>query len=102
MRRHRLTAVLFPEGTRSRDGRLQPLRPGALQLPLEVGVPVQPVLVRGTREIMPKGAWFPRRSGTVEVVVGEPIATEGLAGPTGRKALAARVREAFLALGARE
>jgi 1-acyl-sn-glycerol-3-phosphate acyltransferase len=102
MRRHQLTAVLFPEGTRTRDGRLQPLKPGALQLPLEVHVPVQPVLVRGTREIMPKGSWFPQRSGTIELVVGEPIPTEGLEGPTGRKALAAQVREAFLRLGAYE
>jgi 1-acyl-sn-glycerol-3-phosphate acyltransferase len=102
MRRHRLSAVIFPEGTRSRDGRLQPVKAGALQLPLEVGVPVQPILVRGSHEIMPKGSWFPRRSGTIELVVGEPIPTEGRSGSTGRKELAAELREAWLALGARE
>jgi 1-acyl-sn-glycerol-3-phosphate acyltransferase len=100
MRRHRLSAVLFPEGTRTRDGRLQPLKPGALQLPLEVGVAVQPVVLLGTREIMPKGAWFPQRSGTIEVRVGPPIASAGRSGPTGRRELAADVEAAFLALGA--
>jgi 1-acyl-sn-glycerol-3-phosphate acyltransferase len=102
MRRHRLSAVVFPEGTRSADGRVQAVKAGALQMALEVGVPVQPVLLRGTRDIMPKGAWFPRRSGTIEIVVGEPIPTTGKHGPTGRKELAAEVRAAWLALGGRE
>jgi len=48
--------ILFPEGTRSRSGRLQPFKKGAFHLALRAGVPIIPVAIRGTFEIMPPGS----------------------------------------------
>src|SRR3989304_469637 len=53
--------MLFPEGTRSPDGRLMTAEPGAAFLALHAGVPVLPMAVIGTQQAMPKGARFPRR-----------------------------------------
>ncbi|MHC5011290.1 MAG: lysophospholipid acyltransferase family protein [Planctomycetota bacterium] len=98
-RRYALSPIVFPEGTRSRDGRLQVLKPGAFQLAIGSGVAVQPVAILGTHPIMPKGSLGPRRGGTIRVRIGEPIPTADLEGSAGRKHLAVRVREALLALG---
>ncbi|HEX9306848.1 MAG TPA: lysophospholipid acyltransferase family protein [Anaeromyxobacter sp.] len=46
--------LLFPEGTRSPDGRLQPFKDGAFRLALELGCPVFPIAVSGTGEALPK------------------------------------------------
>ena len=99
MRRHRKSPMVFPEGTRSRDGRLAPLKAGAFHLPVMLGADVQPLAVLGSGDILPKGAWVPRRGGVIEVRVGEPIPTAGLEGSAGRKHLADRARAALLALG---
>lgn len=63
---------LFVEGTRSPDGRLQPLEEGAAFLALQARVPVVPVAVIGTHRIMPKGARFPRVA-RVRMRIGPPI-----------------------------
>ncbi len=57
--------VMFPEGTRSPDGRLQIAEPGAALLALRTGAPVLPVAVIGTQHAMPKGAKWPRRTPVV-------------------------------------
>ena len=54
--------VMFPEGTRSPDGRLQTAEPGAALLALRTGAPVLPVAVIGTQHAMPRGAKRPRRT----------------------------------------
>jgi 1-acyl-sn-glycerol-3-phosphate acyltransferase len=100
MKSHHLSPILFPEGTRSRDGRLAALKPGALQFAVSAGVPVQPIAIIGSAPILPKGAWGPHRSGTIEVRVGPPIPTADLRGSAGRKQLTEQVRAALLALGA--
>lgn len=64
---------IYPEGTRSPDGRLHRGRTGIARVLLECPVPVVPVAVFGTAEIMPKGARFPRLGRRVVVVFGEPI-----------------------------
>jgi 1-acyl-sn-glycerol-3-phosphate acyltransferase len=70
--------MIFPEGTRSRDGRLQAFKDGAFLLAVEAQVPVLPVVVSGTRECRPKGSlWFGRARAVARVL--EPIATAGLA-----------------------
>ncbi len=98
-RRYTLIPVVFPEGTRSADGKLQPLRAGAFKIAIEGGFPVQPIAIEGTTAVMPKGARGPRRPGRVVMHIGEPIPVEGLEGSAGRKVLATRVRQALLDLG---
>lgn len=77
IRRERAVVVMFPEGTRSKDGELLPFKKGAFVLALESGVPVIPVGVSGGRQLMPKGSFFVR-PGTMRVNVGRPIEVEGL------------------------
>lgn len=64
--------TLFPEGTRSRDGKLQELSTGAALLASRGGVPLIPCAVRGTNEVLPVGAKFFRR-GRVVVSFGPPV-----------------------------
>jgi 1-acyl-sn-glycerol-3-phosphate acyltransferase len=66
--------VMFAEGTRGYDGRLQPLKRGAFQLAMASGVPVVPVAIKGTREIMPKGS-FALRKGSIVIQLEKPIET---------------------------
>ena len=99
MRAHGLSVLVFPEGTRSRDGRLAALKGGAFHLAASLDVPIQPLAISGTNRIMPKGAWAPSRGGVVIVRVGEAIPTSGRTGGPARKALAVDVRTALLALG---
>ncbi len=65
--------VMFPEGTRSADGRLMPAEPGAALLALRSGAPVLPMAVAGTQHAMPKGRLLPRRIHVV-VRIGPPLA----------------------------
>jgi 1-acyl-sn-glycerol-3-phosphate acyltransferase len=66
--------LAFPEGTRSRDGRLQRLHLGAARLALDLGVPLVPVGVRGTFRAMQVGARWPRPGRTtVSVRFGPPV-----------------------------
>jgi 1-acyl-sn-glycerol-3-phosphate acyltransferase len=67
-----LDMTIFPEGTRSRDGRLLPFKKGPFYLAMESGCPVVPVTILGTFEILPKGRFF-LRSGTAELVFHEPM-----------------------------
>lgn len=54
--------LMFPEGTRSPDGRPLPAEPGAALLALRTGAPVLPMAIIGTQRAMPKGARLPRRT----------------------------------------
>lgn len=90
------SAIVFPEGTRSRDGRLQPFKKGAFVLAIRTQQPLVPVYVAGTFGLMPKG-WVMPRSGRVEVRIGTPIPTAGL-GYADREALLQRCHLAMQAL----
>ncbi len=70
--------IMFPEGTRSRDGGLKPFKKGAFILAIQAGVPILPVAVVGSRAVMPKGSWR-IRPGEIEIRVGTPIPVAGLA-----------------------
>jgi long-chain acyl-CoA synthetase len=66
------SVLLFPEGTRSRDGRLHAFRPGIGLLAAESRVPIVPIALVGLGEIRASGTrWF--RSGRIEVRIGRPI-----------------------------
>ena len=51
-----VSAFLFPEGTRTRDGSLQPLKKGGFRLAMESGLPLVPVTIVGTRRAMPRAS----------------------------------------------
>ena len=86
-----LSLIVFPEGTRSRDGRVGRFKGGSFHLALEAGMPVVPLSVIGSRHVMLKGrlATYP---GHVRLVVHDPIDTSGLSG-TDPKAFGERVRQ---------
>jgi 1-acyl-sn-glycerol-3-phosphate acyltransferase len=65
--------LLFPEGTRSRDGRLQAFKDGAFHLAKEAGCPVIPIAISGTGEALPKHGLVLRRRMQAAVRVLEPI-----------------------------
>ncbi|MBU4466070.1 MAG: 1-acyl-sn-glycerol-3-phosphate acyltransferase [Actinobacteria bacterium] len=65
--------ALYPEGTRSLDGRLYKGRTGVAFLALQTGAPVVPVGLIGTAEVMPVGAKVPSMTKRVTVKFGEPI-----------------------------
>lgn len=70
--RHGINMTIYPEGTRSRDGRLLPFKKGPFHLAMETGEPIVPVTILGTYEMMPKGSWI-ARSGTATLVFHLPI-----------------------------
>ena len=64
--------LMFPEGTRSRDGQLQEARAGIGMIVAKAGVPVVPMRIFGTEKALPKGASLPRPA-KVTVAFGEPF-----------------------------
>lgn len=87
----RLSVLVFPEGTRSRSGLLQPFKSGPFVLAIQSGAPIVPVYVAGTFGILPKGSILVRPS-PVHVFVGAPIPTTNLT-IEDRGALRDRARE---------
>ncbi len=71
--------VMFPEGTRSDDGRLRPPEPGAALIALRTGAPVLPVAVIGSQRILRKNARWPRFAQVV-VRIGPPLAVPRIEG----------------------
>jgi 1-acyl-sn-glycerol-3-phosphate acyltransferase len=96
---HGISTAIFPEGTRSDDGRLQELKAGAFQFAIDAGMPVQPVAVLGSFAVWPRATLAPRSVGTITLRYGAPIPTEGLKGSRGRRTLQEQSRAALLALG---
>ena len=65
------TVVIYPEGTRSTDGNIGQFRSGALRLARDCGVPIVPVALTGTADVLPKGGrWSPA---PMQARIGEPI-----------------------------
>jgi 1-acyl-sn-glycerol-3-phosphate acyltransferase len=71
------SVLIYPEGTRTSDGHLQPFKKGAFMMAVHSGIPVLPVTCNGAFKIMPKKA-FTFRPGHITVTVGDPIPSEGL------------------------
>ncbi len=72
-----LSAIVFAEGTRSRDGAMREFKKGPFVLAIAAGVPVVPVHLQGTREVLPPGGWWVR-PGRVRVKLATPVTTAGL------------------------
>ncbi len=83
--------LIFPEGTRSPDGNLQPFRKGAFLLAIKTKCPIIPVIVNGTKTILPKGT-LNLRSGTVELIICPPIFPDDYK-DGGKEALSERVHQ---------
>lgn len=64
--------VIFPEGTRTHDGKLLEFKPGALKLATKSGAPIVPVTINGSKDIMTKGSNIIRPA-KVEIIIDKPI-----------------------------
>lgn len=91
LKEHGVSAVVFPEGGRSATGELTEFKEGAAYIAIKAGVPVVPVAIDGTREILPMNSVMVT-PGRVKLRVGDPIPTEGLT-LHDRDRLTGRIRE---------
>jgi len=89
-----LSLIIYAEGGRSMDGRVGRFKAGSFLLAIEAGLPVVPLAVIGTRQVMPKGR-LRTEPADVKLIIHDPIQPPALDAPTVRdaKELAARVRD---------
>ncbi len=85
------SVLVFPEGTRSKDGKIHEFKRGGLILAMEAGIPVVPVAMCGTANVITKGSWT-INSAPVEIRIGKPVSTEGVSHQD-RKPFTASIRE---------
>ena len=72
--RNGVSVLIFPEGTRSRDGKIQPFKKGGFVMAIDSGVPIVPVIISGTHAIMTKGK-FRVNPGQIRMSIQQPINT---------------------------
>lgn len=70
------SVVTFPEGTRSRDGKIRPFKQGMFHLAIRSGVPIVPISIIGANEIMPKRS-LNVRPGRITMVIDRPVDVSG-------------------------
>lgn len=89
-----LSLIVFPEGTRSRDGYMGKFKGGSIMLAMQAGLPIVPISVIGSRHVMKKGE-LTTRPGHVTLIVHDPIPTVPNPEPsvTEVRELADRIRE---------
>lgn len=75
IRERGISLLIFPEGGRSPDGDLASFKEGAAYIAIRAGVPLVPIALKGTREILPYGSGHVR-SGRVTMRIGDPIPTD--------------------------
>jgi len=71
------SVIVFPEGTRTHDGKLQEFKKGGFLIAVKAQVPVVPVAIKGSYQVMPRNRWS-IKGGPVEVEIFPPLPTEGL------------------------
>ncbi len=86
--------LIYPEGTRSPDGRLQAFKKGAFIMAIKAGAPIVPISISGSARVMPKGK-FEIHPGVVRITVHDPVPTEGCT-PDDRERIMEQVRQAVL------
>ncbi len=77
--RSRLSILFFAEGTRDPEGRLRPFKKGAAVLAIQAQVPLVPLVLAGTKDVLHKQSLLVRGGRPAVLVVGEPISTNGMA-----------------------
>ncbi|MFI7483020.1 lysophospholipid acyltransferase family protein [Kocuria sp. M1R5S2] len=89
---------IYPEGTRSPDGRLYKGKIGVARLALETGAPVVPIAMVGTDKVQPVGSRMPlpRRKARVTTIFGEPLDFSGYRGRQGEHALLREVTDEIM------
>ncbi len=92
------TLCLFPEGTRSRDGRLAEFKSGSFQAAIDAGIEVLPVAIHGTGVVLPADSCFRARRGPMRATIGQPLPTTGCVGAAGRQAIARQAHDAVAAM----
>jgi len=88
-----MSVVIFPEGSRSPDGSIQPFKKGGFTLAIKSKVSIIPIAIAGSRGIMPKGK-LTATSGEIRIRMDDPIDTQNYS-LKDRKSLMDRVREAI-------
>lgn len=96
VRERGISLLIFPEGGRSRDGQLATFKDGAAYIGIRAGVPLVPVALNGTREILPFGSGN-IRPGHVKMRIGDPIPTKEFT-MRDRARLTQEVRERIVAM----
>ena len=71
------SVIIFPEGTRSKDGKVLPFKKGGLVLAISLDMPIVPIGIIGTRALL-KDKFSSVSKNTVKLVFGEPIETKNL------------------------
>lgn len=71
--------LMFPEGTRTKDGKVQDVKPGFVAVARRSRVPLIPIAIVGAYDVIPKGSKLPRRR-AIKIVVGKSIHPEEIAG----------------------
>ena len=71
------SVMFFPEGTRSRDGKLMRFKKGAFRMAVDLGLPILPLTVTGTRNVLPAGT-SDLMPGSARLIIHPPIPVEGL------------------------
>ena len=70
------SVILFPEGTRSKDGKLQPFKRGFVALVKKTKVAIMPVAIDGAQDAMPRNSLLPNFKATIQIAFGEAIYPE--------------------------
>jgi 1-acyl-sn-glycerol-3-phosphate acyltransferase len=86
-----VSVLIFPEGTRSRDGKIRPFKKGGFVVAIDSGIPIVPIVITGTRTIMTKGS-LRINPGKVNMIIHPPIQTSQYTRET-KGALMEKVRQ---------
>lgn len=75
--RNGVSIAVFPEGTRSADGKLLPFKRGGFMLAARAGVPIVPFTITGSREVNPPGGLLRLRPGVIRISFSQPVPVNG-------------------------
>jgi 1-acyl-sn-glycerol-3-phosphate acyltransferase len=89
--------IIFPEGTRSPDGRLGPFKTGGILIAVRAGCPIVPVAISGSHDVLPRGS-LRVHPGRIKVTIGPPVQTVGPKGPVHKDIVTKEVWESIFSM----